>query len=80
MQGFEKPLGYNGKGKEGRGQGTDFETLNKPLPPLKSQGFLLKLQGFSSNFISPISECPRSCAAINITYFTNNYVQLYVYH
>jgi len=42
VQGFEKPLGYKGKGKEGRGQGTDFEILNKPPPPLKGQGFLLK--------------------------------------
>ena len=31
-QGFGKPLGYKGKGKEGKGQGTDFETLVKPLP------------------------------------------------
>jgi hypothetical protein len=29
-QGFGKPQGYKGKGKEGKGQGTDSITLNKP--------------------------------------------------
>jgi hypothetical protein len=29
-QGFGKPQGYKGKGKEGKGQGTDSMTLNKP--------------------------------------------------
>jgi hypothetical protein len=38
-QGFGKPLGYKGKGKEGKGQGTDSMTLNKPLTLLKGQGF-----------------------------------------
>jgi hypothetical protein len=37
-QGFGKPLGYKDKGKEGKGQGTDFETLDKPLPFCRGQG------------------------------------------
>jgi hypothetical protein len=38
-QGFGKPQGYKGKGKKGKGQGTDSMTLNKPLTLLKGQGF-----------------------------------------
>ena len=38
-QGFGKPLGYKGKGKEGKGQGTDYMTLDKPLTLQKGQGF-----------------------------------------
>ena len=46
-QGFGKPQGYKGKGKEGKGQGTDFQTLSKPLPFVKGQGSPMKGQGFS---------------------------------
>ena len=31
-QGFSKPPGYGEGYREGRGQGTDFVTLHKPLP------------------------------------------------
>jgi len=41
--GFGKPQGYKGRGKEGKGQGKDFETLTKPLPFVKGQGFSKKL-------------------------------------
>jgi len=45
-QGFGKPLGYKGKGKEGKGQGTDFETLDKLLPFWRGQGSFRGLRGF----------------------------------
>ena len=32
VQGLGKPLGFKGKGQEGKGQGKDFMTLSKPLP------------------------------------------------
>ena len=32
VQGMGKPLGFKGKGQEGKGQGKDFMTLRKPLP------------------------------------------------
>ena len=32
-----------GRGKEGKGQGKDFETLSKPLPFVKGQGLSKKL-------------------------------------
>jgi len=38
-QGFEKPQGYSVKGMEGRGKGTDIETLQKPLPLTRGTGF-----------------------------------------
>ena len=31
-QGFQKPCGYIGMGTEGKGQGTDSRTLEKPVP------------------------------------------------
>ena len=44
--GFEKPQGYKGKGKEGKGQGTDYMTLDKPLTLLKGQGFFRRVRDF----------------------------------
>ena len=32
VQWLGKPLGFKGKGQEGKGKGKDFMTLNKPLP------------------------------------------------
>jgi len=48
VQGFVNPPRVRGKGQEGKGQGKDFVTLNKPLT-------LLKGQGFFKGFISLIS-------------------------
>jgi len=31
-QGFQQPHGYTGTGTEGKGQGTDSKTLEKPVP------------------------------------------------
>ena len=45
-QGFGKPLGYKGKGKEGKGQGTDFETLVKSPTLLDGLGVFWRSQGF----------------------------------
>ncbi|EDR01823.1 uncharacterized protein LACBIDRAFT_333025 [Laccaria bicolor S238N-H82] len=39
VQGFVNPPRVRGKGQEGKGQGKDFVTLNKPLTLLKGQGF-----------------------------------------
>ena len=38
-QGFRKPHGYAGKGTAGKGQGTDFKTLEKPLPLSQVRGY-----------------------------------------
>ena len=38
-QGFEKSQGYSVKGMEGRGKGTNIETLQKPLPLTRGTGF-----------------------------------------
>ena len=38
-QGFQKPHGYTGKGTAGKGQGTDFKTLEKPLPSSWVRGY-----------------------------------------
>ena len=50
-QGFGKPQGYKGRGKEGKGQGKDFKTLSKPLPFVKGQGSPEKGQGFSKKLL-----------------------------
>ena len=50
-QGFGKPQGYKGRGKEGKGQGKDFETPSKPLPFVKGQGSPEKGQGFSKKLL-----------------------------
>ena len=39
VQGLGKPLGFKGKGQEGKGQGKDFMTLRKPLPLAGVRGF-----------------------------------------
>jgi len=39
VQGFVNPPRVRGRGQEGKGQGKDFMTLNKPLTLLKGQGF-----------------------------------------
>ena len=39
VQGLVKPPRVKGKGQEGKGQGKDFMTLNKPLTLQKGQGF-----------------------------------------
>ena len=38
-QGFWKPHRYTGKGTVGKGQGTDFNTLEKPLPSSRVRGY-----------------------------------------
>ena len=38
-QGFWKPCGYMDKGTMGKGQGTDFKTLEKPLPLSRVRGY-----------------------------------------
>ena len=39
-QGFRKPHGYTGMGTEGKGQGTDLRTLEKPIPSSRVRGYL----------------------------------------
>jgi len=39
VQGLVDPPRVKGRGHEGKGQGKDFMTLNKPLTLLKGQGF-----------------------------------------
>ena len=39
VQGLGKPPGVKGKGQEGKGQGKDFITFNKPLPFSRVRGF-----------------------------------------
>ena len=51
VQGLGKPLGFKGKGQEGKGQGKDFMTLSKPLPLWRVRGFV-KGQGVSRDFYS----------------------------
>ena len=46
VQGLVKPPRVKGKGQEGKGQGKDFMTLNKPLPFRRVRGFTGVLQGF----------------------------------
>jgi hypothetical protein len=67
-QGFGKPQGYKGKGKEGKGQGTDSMILNKPLTLLKGQGFFRRLGDFLEICIPLISECFRSFISIRIKF------------
>ena len=38
-QGFEKPHGYTGTGTEGKGQGMDLKTLEKPVPSSRVAGY-----------------------------------------
>jgi hypothetical protein len=38
-QGFEKPRGYTGTGTEGKGQGMDLKTLEKPVPSSRVAGY-----------------------------------------
>jgi hypothetical protein len=59
-RGFGKPQGYKGKGKEGKGQGTNSMTLNKPLTLQKGQGFFRRVRSFLENCIPLISESCRS--------------------
>ena len=56
VQGFVNPPRVRGRGQEGKGQGQDFMTLNKPLTLLKGQGFS---RGFPGGFISLISRYSR---------------------
>jgi hypothetical protein len=51
VQGFVNHPRVRGRGQEGKGQGNDFMTLNKPLTLLKGQGFF---KGFPGVFISLI--------------------------
>ena len=51
VQGLGKPLGFKGKGQEGKGQGKDFMTLRKPLPLAGVRGFV-KGQRVSRDFYS----------------------------
>ena len=48
VQGLGKPPGVKGKGQEGKGQGKDFMTLNKPLPFSRVRGFPGVFQGYYS--------------------------------
>ena len=38
-QGFQQPHGYTGTGTEGKGQGTDLKTLEKPIPLARVRGY-----------------------------------------
>ena len=61
MQGLVDPPRVKGRGQEGKGQGKDFMTLNKPLTLLKGQGFY---RGFTGVLISLISRYSRCCMPI----------------
>src|ERR1700678_3320445 len=54
-QGFQQPRGYTGTGTEGKGQGTDLKTLEKPIPLSRVRGYpwyMLRVFVLSSvNFI-----------------------------
>ena len=39
LQGFVNPPRVKGRGQQGKGQGKDFMTLDKPMTLLKGQGF-----------------------------------------
>ena len=62
VQGFQNPPRVWGKGKEGWGQGHDFQTLEKPLPLVRVGGLLGVCWGFVggclSNYIMSKS-CPE---------------------
>jgi hypothetical protein len=64
VQGLVNPPRVKGGGQEGKGQGKDFMTLNKPLTLLKGQGFCW---GFSGVFISLISRYSRCCMPIKLS-------------
>ena len=64
VQGLVNPPRVKGRGQEGKGQGKDFMTLNKPLTLLKGQGFF---RGFSRVFISLISRYSRCCMPIKLS-------------
>ena len=64
MQGLVKTPRVKGKGQEGKGQGKDFMTLNKPLTLQKGQGFY---RGFTGVFISLISRYSRYCMPIKLS-------------
>ena len=64
MQGLVNPPRVKGRGQEGKGQGKDFMTLNKPSTLLKGQGFC---RGFAGVFISLISRYFRWCLPIKLS-------------
>ena len=58
LQGFVNPPRVRGRGQEGKGQGKEFMTLNKPLTLLKGQGFF---RGYSVVDTSQISRYSKCC-------------------
>jgi hypothetical protein len=64
VQGFVNPPRVKGRGQQGKGQGKDFLTPNKPLTLLKGQGFF---RGFSGVLIPPILKYSRCCMPIKLS-------------
>lgn len=64
VQGFVNPPRVKGRGQQGKGQGKDFMTPNKPLTLLKGQGFF---RGFSGVLISLILRYSRCCMPIKLS-------------
>jgi len=51
VQGFVNPPRVKGRGQQGKGQGKDFLTPNKPLTLLKGQGFFRGFSGVFQGFL-----------------------------
>jgi hypothetical protein len=64
VQGFVNPPRVKGRGQQGKGQGKDFMTPNKPLTLQKGQGFF---RGFSKVLISLILRYSRCCMPIKLS-------------
>jgi len=61
VQGLVNPPRVKVRGQEGKGQGKDFMTLNKPLNLLKGQECY---RGFTGVCISLISRYSRCCMSV----------------
>jgi hypothetical protein len=57
VQGFVNPPRVKGRGQQGKGQGKDFMTPNKPLTLLKGQGFFRGFPGVLISVILRYSRC-----------------------
>jgi hypothetical protein len=64
VQGFVNPPRVKGRGQQGKGQGKDFITPNKPLTLLKGQGLF---RGFSGVLISLILRYSRCCMPMKLS-------------